>query len=66
MQGKDHAAGTALSYGYFKSRERIYCLDLSRQPVFKSDPFLSQKIRLRGTPTAAGRLFSSFSKTSMT
>ena len=56
MEGEDVNTGSLLPITDWKARYRIYAVDLSRQEVFEGDPFAVQSLRLRGTPSAAGRL----------
>ena len=55
-QGKDVNTGSLLPYTDWLSRYRLYVIDLNRQEIFESDPNALQTIRLRGTPSLAGRL----------
>ena len=56
MGGRDMNTGSLLQITHWKTHYRIYAVDLSRQIVFEADPYVSQTIRLRGTPNAAGQL----------
>ena len=56
MGGNDYNTGSLISISDWIERLRIYAIDLSRQEVFESDPNASQTLRVRGTPSAAGRL----------
>ena len=55
MAGSDMNTGSLLPITDWKDHYRIYTVDLSRQEVFEGDPYVSQTLRIRGTPSA-GRL----------
>ena len=52
MGGKDKNTGSILDFQKFRTLNRFYAFDLSRQKVFESDPRKAQSIRFRGTPSA--------------
>ena len=56
MGGNDYNTGSLLAISDWLDRYKIYAVDLSRQEVFEADPNVSQQIRIRGTPSAAGTL----------
>ena len=56
MGGRDMNTGSLLPITNWKTNCKIYAIDLSRQVVFEADPYVSQTIRLRRTPSAGGQL----------
>ena len=56
MGGKDLNTGALLDFKIFKTQNKFYVFDLSRQKVFEGNPRKSQSIRFRCTPSAACRL----------
>ena len=56
MSGQDMNTGSLLPIDVWRARYKIYAVDISRQEVFEGNPYAVQQIRIRGIPSAAGRL----------